>query len=283
VIQRLYKDCGGYTEIRKTPSGKQMHFPVADLEKALAYCMQPTIENVFFGVATRDGNGGKKENIVHIPAVWNDADFKITPKSVLRDNIAKLPFRASVVNETGGGYHLYWILDEPAGPDDIPLVENLNHAIADILGGDHNACDAARVLRVPDTINQKYDNKPVVTTVFERDFTYNLEDLANALGVDDTPRHRDPERKNPEGWLVEALAGVDNGRRNATGAKIAGYFINKLPADDVLTILTAWNNHNNPPLPVREIQTIVKSIRGYKTNNTGKPNERKNVIRVSFG
>jgi hypothetical protein len=58
--------------------------------------------------------------------------------------------------------------------------------LADRLGGDRNSTDAARVLRVPDTINQKYDHQPVVTTIFKKDFRYPLEDIAGELGVDDT-------------------------------------------------------------------------------------------------
>ena len=72
---------------------------------------------------------------------------------------------------------------------------------------------------------------------------------------------------NPEGWLLEALMGVDDGKRDVTGAKIAGYFLDKLPKEDIITILLAWNAHNRPPLNEPLIHKIVDSVYSYKKGN----------------
>ena len=40
------------------------------------------------------------------------------------------------------------------------------------------------------------------------------------------------------------MAGRPEGDRNNAGTKIAGYWINKLPTADVLTILQTWNRNN---------------------------------------
>jgi len=64
-----------------------------------------------------------------------------------------------------------------------------------------------------------------------------------------------------EGWITEALRGVSEGGRNDTCARLAGYFFKKgLTADIVETLLMEWNEKNNPPLPVREVRTTIKSI-----------------------
>lgn len=93
-------------------------------------------------------------------------------------------------------------------------------------------------------------------------------------------------KPNPEGWLLEALKGVkeaDPGR-DATGAQIAGYFVNKLPKKDVLTILLAWNTRNEPPLPETDIYKITESVERYKQTNNGDPNVRKKErITISLG
>ena len=74
---------------------------------------------------------------------------------------------------------------------------------------------------------------------------------------------------NPDGWLIEALKGVDENipGRDSTGTKIAGYFIEKLPKKDILAILMAWNTHNRPPLEHGAIRKIVNSVGRYKKGN----------------
>lgn len=64
-----------------------------------------------------------------------------------------------------------------------------------------------------------------------------------------------------EGWIVEALRGVSEGGRNDTCARLAGYLFKKgINYDIVEAMLLEWNEKNNPPLPVREVRTTLKSI-----------------------
>lgn len=74
----------------------------------------------------------------------------------------------------------------------------------------------------------------------------------------------DLESRSPtsnEGWITEALRGVSEGGRNDTCARLAGYFFKKgLNADIVEALLTEWNEKNDPPLPISEVRTTIKSI-----------------------
>lgn len=64
-----------------------------------------------------------------------------------------------------------------------------------------------------------------------------------------------------EGWITEALRGVSEGGRNDTCARLAGYFFKKgVNADIVEALLLDWNERNEPPLPVNEVRTTIKSI-----------------------
>ena len=64
-----------------------------------------------------------------------------------------------------------------------------------------------------------------------------------------------------EGWITEALRGVSEGGRNDTCARLAGYFFKKgLNSDIVEALLMEWNEKNDPPLPVTEVRTTIKSI-----------------------
>lgn len=57
------------------------------------------------------------------------------------------------------------------------------------------------------------------------------------------------------------FSGTTEGNRNITATKIAGIlFRYNLSKEDVLRLLMAWNERNQPPLPPRELENIVLSI-----------------------
>jgi len=269
-INKLYQFCEGQIEIRPLP-GKPGFFDIEDMAGVMAHCAEYQNSNLYFGVATRDGQGGRKENIVNIPCVWSDVDFKDTPREIVAQKLKEFPFRPSIIVKSGGGIHLYWLLKEPAEKQDIAAIEDINHRIVDQLGGDHGACDAARILRVPGTKNRKYNPAPLCEVTQQNDFFYTIDDFLEIL-PESSHNHKEPRQdpssvnaKDPE-WLFTAMQGVDTNEasRNVTGTRIVGYFINKLPAHDCLTILKTWNLNNKPPLDENELQTIVKSVSLYK-------------------
>ena len=84
----------------------------------------PNDRNIYFGVGTRTGQGGTRENLLEIPVLWVDIDYKTTPVEVAREKAKEFslsPFRYS---SFGGGVHVYWLLREPATKEDIPQVES---------------------------------------------------------------------------------------------------------------------------------------------------------------
>ena len=115
---------------------------------------------------------------------------------------------------------------------------------------------------------------------FLESFRYDLDTFLEYLPQSSYKKTRTKAKVNAEGWLVEALRGVSRGRRDCTGAKIAGYFINKLSDKDVVTILSAWNYHNDPPLEESEIKKIVRSVGRYRKHGEPKIEKR---ISVHFG
>jgi len=278
-FKALYQHSEGKIEIRPLP-GKPGFYQIHDYAGIDSHCRRYAQSHLYFGVATRDGNGGGKQNIIGVPAVWCDVDYKDTSRESLKDRYHQLPFKPSTCVQSGGGVQLYWILNEPATPVEISKVEDVNHRLADLLGGDHNCCDAARVLRVPGTINHKYkDGRRAVLSLLES-FRYDLDSFLEYLPQSSYKKIRTNAKVNAEGWLVEALRGVSRGRRDCTGAKIAGYFINKLSDKDVVTILSAWNYHNDPPLEESEIKKIVRSVGRYRKH--GEPEIEKRIS-VHFG
>jgi hypothetical protein len=257
-FETLYQFCDeGNVNIRPIP-GDNSFIPLDGFNDISAICNGN--KNYYFGVALRN-NKGTKDDIVEIPAVHADVDYKDTPVEIVRKNLKNFPFKPSIIVKSGGGIHFYWILKEPGTVFDIPVVEDINRRIATMLGGDLNACDASRIMRIPGTSNQKY-NPPIMCQMVQKDnFYYDLDTFLDELPEVKT---KQVEAIKDNGWLNKAMQGVSDGERNATATKIAGYWINKLSASDTLEILHTWNKTNIPPLSDIDIQTIIKSVSRYK-------------------
>ena len=84
--------------------------------------------------------------------------------------------RPSVVVDSGGGYHCYWLLDEPwilTDATERQRAKDVLYAWVTHTGGDPAAKDLARVLRVPGSYNNKYDPpRPVAFVWCELDRLY---------------------------------------------------------------------------------------------------------------
>lgn len=270
-FETLYQFCDtGFIEIRKLPARTQDYIPLTNIKSMDNICAELD-QNHYFGVALRNGQGGTKENITQIPALWVDLDFKDTPIEIARQKISQFPFKPSLMVHSGHGIHCYWILNEPADQEDIEIIEETNRRIAIYLGGDTNACDAARILRIPGTMNVKREPYVECKTLRVDDYTYNFEDLLDILPEEEKPQTKETPQQG-ESWLLDAMLGVAEGNRETTAAKIAGYWINKVPPSDVLTILKTWNVNNTPPLDDACILSTVKSVSRYE------PEKEKSIL-----
>jgi hypothetical protein len=70
-----------------------------------------------------------------------------------------------------------------------------------------------------------------------------------------------PKSKNKDGWVQEALLGVSKGSRNAMGAKLIGYYVNlDMDYAAIESIMTMWNERNQPPMSFNELRGIIASI-----------------------
>jgi len=175
-FEALFEYAEGNIEVRCLPNRKQEFFPHERKERLLEFVSQNLTQNVFFGVSTRNG-GGKKEHIVNIPACWTDLDFKDTTQGAIEGKLKAFPLKPTSIVNSGGGYHIYWKFKEAHTLEDVDKIETLNHQLAQYWGGDHNACDASRILRVPGTFNYKYDPKREVKLVHQNGAEYLLEDF----------------------------------------------------------------------------------------------------------
>jgi len=145
------------------------------------------------------------------------------------DGLAVAP---AVIVDSGGGYHCYWLLRAPfvlASNDDRERARRLQAAWVAYVGGDTAAKDLARVLRVPGSVNRKYDPpRPVAILHADYDQLYNLPDLETLSRPPERPtaapiggNGRGPSEDAGAFWLAKALDQAAPGNRNATGFWLA--------------------------------------------------------------
>ena len=106
--------------------------------------------NVYYSVIPRRERRGVADACGSAPAPWADFD-EGAPEA--------LPLPPSIVVETSPGkYQALWLLKNPC--NNLAEVEDINRAIAALHNADANACDRARVLRLPGFQNLKYEDRP---------------------------------------------------------------------------------------------------------------------------
>jgi len=149
-------------------------------------------EDTYFGVhpsRTRKSRSQRtlESDIAAINCLYADIDSKIFSggKPAAANHIKTLPVRPTVIVDSGGGYHCYWILRDPFILDS-PLKEEVAKALQSrwvaFVGGDKAVHDLARVLRVPGTLNYKYDPPRQVQVAYSNlQLLYSIDELESAL------------------------------------------------------------------------------------------------------
>ncbi len=272
----IYEYCESRLELRAFAEGlpnRRKFCPPNDHKTISAFCTAYSQYNLYFGVGTRDDTGkGTKENVVEIPALWADIDFKDIDPVGVKKNLERFPFSPSVAILTGHGVHFYWLLREPAEAEDFPVIEDTLRRICAALTADPSACEVARVLRVPGTLNVKNEPVPVKVHRIEN-YRYNIEDFEILPQVEAKNKANGSNSTNAPGWIVEAFKGVPEGGndyfpgRNVAATKIAGFFVNKLARKDISYLLECQNVHNVPPLTKTDLEKIILSVSKYRVED----------------
>ena len=263
-LKSLYRNCDeGLINIRLLPSAKNFFVPLTEVKTIPSILMTHQDQDTYFGVATRHNGDGTKQGIIQIPALWVDYDLDLSAEAQeekeLYSIFFNLPVEPTFIILTGGGFHTYWRLREPVGREEVLKAEDLLKRLASYLGGDTAATDASRVLRVPGSLNYKYDPGRDVSLWHLTENEYDLADFDFLPEIETkTEKERATQTK---GWEKELLGGVPEGERNTAFTRLAGRYLNKgLSRDEILPILIDINSRNKPPLGEKEVESILDSI-----------------------
>lgn len=121
--------------------------------------------NCYFVPAVLGGTRRIKANFHESRVVWVDFD-----KPLPSGEVPPTPVDPSIVVQSSPGkYHMYWLLDEAVGPWPTEGAnKHLIEAVGD--GADKSGFDCTQLLRVPGTLNYKYD-PPTPVHIVKSDLT----------------------------------------------------------------------------------------------------------------
>lgn len=184
-FQNLYARCTeGYLEIRTLPDRKQYWLSGPEIPARILDLKT----NVFFGVGLRSRKEGTADAVSSVPALWIDMDAKDFGGD-MSSCARKLwdGFLWHAIIRTGGGFHAYRRLESPASTaQEKETLSRAMKGLAQRIGGDLTATDIARILRVPETRNYKYEPPREVVVKYQNwehtDLTWDeLRDMAPVL------------------------------------------------------------------------------------------------------
>ncbi len=110
--------------------------------------------NVHFGPNPRRRKGGTTADVALARCLFVDIENVTADEAMVRIAATALPDPSAIVS-SGGGVHVYWRLAEPM--DDLNIWTGRQKALIGVLASDPVVHDPPRVMRLPGTMNHKYD------------------------------------------------------------------------------------------------------------------------------
>lgn len=159
-FKALFQPSDGLIELRALPSKQRKFVRPGDDDAIARFCRQHWQQNLYFGVAARkDARNGRLENCLIVRCLFADLDFKrFTSPEEARKRLLEFR-RPSFSVHSGGGLHLFWLLEEPIDlqqPGAAGRFRELLCWTAQAIGADPKSAEAAHILRIPRTLNYKY-------------------------------------------------------------------------------------------------------------------------------
>lgn len=191
----------GEIELRIFSGGhsEQYFFQTSNSASTMAYDLCNAGVDVYFGVNPRtqlpelpEGKKkGEKKNIHYLTTFHAEIDYgsighknkSLPGKDDALFAINNFIVKPTLVLQSGGGFHVYWVLNEPLqiksdGDFTIETIEGINSTLSKRLGGDSGTQDISRILRVPGTFNYKIPENPREVVIVENTgCRYSFDDL----------------------------------------------------------------------------------------------------------
>lgn len=139
----------------------QRYFKAAEQAAAFALRGNERGYHAYYGANPRstsalDAGKRGKEAVARAAHIWVDIDCKDqADRDEALGRIDGFPIEPNTLVDTGGGYQAIWGFAQGFHASPLEQAEELMSRLADRLGGDRSVAEAARVLRLPGTVNHK--------------------------------------------------------------------------------------------------------------------------------
>lgn len=273
VLQASGRPLFGELRTFKKNQPPQQYF-LRDTTEAMRTAMSAGLagrEDVYFGVLRRtraEGTADAAIDTTHL--LWADFDAKNfrgkTGSGSAFAEIANMRLIPHIIVDSGHGYHAYWLLD-----DEYPFIEaqKVMKGIEQVHRTDH-CSDAARILRIPGTLNFK-EQAPLPVRLVRFDVAtrhYALDSFHEYAYLDSMTKRPAVFYKGEGTWEPSPADApkFGEGERNNGLARVAGAMVHKgLSPVDVLDNLLIENMIRcEPPLTADEVVAIAKSVERYR-------------------
>ena len=196
LLEPLFNYCDkGVVELRFLGDRVERVFmPLHELDAIPSEILARPSLNAYFGPVLRKpgSSRGTRDDLFLAPCLWVDVDkkdFGGDTQAAKKAIWEKCPLgvgKWTAIVETGGGYHCYLKLKEPAEPGEFSRLEKINRGLAKSIGGDIKSCDIAHILRLPLSNNLKYSPPRAVRLAYETQFEVDITELEyiEHLGAD---------------------------------------------------------------------------------------------------
>lgn len=225
---------------------------------------------IYMGVAPRIGD----KQYAPPQVLWADVDFKQTPEHTIRTDLLLTDIPPSVVIHSGGGLHLYWIINGK--------IENPSGRLrwlAWLFGGDQKSTDHARILRLPGTMNHKYA-PPRMVTIETMDCLVEYEPWEfEELGAETVVKRAGysgptaglAAKAIARGWIADREPAVEGLHGDDWTFQTACVLVRDYGLDEVdaLELMLEWNEWCAPPWSEADLTKKIKSAIAYGRGEVG--------------
>jgi len=261
-----------------TPIGNQKRL-AATLRQADA--LNKSGYSVFFAPCLRREKKGSADSAALVPALWVDIDCDDDPKqrSSALEKLHDFDPTPSIILDSGGGWHAYWMLDQPFMLEDDKArqqIASILHGLCAAVGGDEEyAKSVASMLRLPDSVNTKPERGGVVAVITEfhpdrrtplAAFEWLAVKPGGSNGKTRIVQSGNGHAPLPQVTLDYLAQGASNGNRNralfdaACQFRDAGYSQAEAEAQLILRHVADSNDSEHPTAREREARATITSV-----------------------
>lgn len=144
-----------------------------NIDDMIDFCLTSKMDyrNVYFSLATSNGQSGELKNLLNAYVIGFDFDKKKLPEGFNHKDIInrfrdiKLKYHALV--DSGHGYHVYVLIEKC---DDLKKISSIMKSVAEKIGSDPDATITTQIMRLPLTYNCKEkERRKLVRIIFLED------------------------------------------------------------------------------------------------------------------